>query len=357
MNKTEVSAKQMESTIALFLLASSLISSGSSDAKQDTWICVPIAFALSVPLLWVYSKILELYPGRSYFGNILRAFGRPAGRTVSVILLLFIFFLSAFVLRTFSGFIHIVNMTETPLIAISVSVTAVAVYVMENRVHVLTRICKFTFPFLVTTVVVTIALSVPNMDLNNLKPVLHSGFADIATGTLSYLSMTGGELMICVQMFCELDRREKVFSTFLRGAFWGFLILFSADLRNILILGYSAGVFAFPSYEAVSIVKLGDFFTRIEVLIGINLLLAGFLKNCVMLSTACMGIAKTFGYQDYEPFVAPCSLLILALSIVGSDNTEELFAWARTFTFFSIPFQILIPVLVLIVGTIRKKRE
>lgn len=357
MNRTEISAKQMEMTVAMFLVGSSLISSGSSEAQQDTWICVLLAFALSVPLVWVHARILELYPGRSYFGNMIQVLGKPAGRTVSVVLLLFTFQLSAFVLRTFAEFIHIVNMPETPLVAISACVTAVAVYVLENRLHVLARICKFTLPLLIATLGVTIALSAPSMELDHLKPVLHSGWSHIAYGTLTYFSMTYGELIVCAPMFCELDRKEKVFPVFLRGALWGFLILFGADLRNLLILGYSSGVFLFPSFEAVSVVALGDFFTRIEVLIGINLLMAGFLKNCVMLTTVCIGIAKTFGYRDYEPFVAPCALLIMALSEIVQDNTEQLFQWIRYFSYFSIPFQVLLPVLVLIVGTVRKRRR
>lgn len=345
----------MEATIALFLLGSSLVSSGFSEAKQDTWICVLLALVLSIPLLWVHSAILELYPGRSYFDNIARALGKPMGKVVSALLLLYTFHLGALVMRVFSEFIHIVNMTETPLIAISVCVVAVGVYILNNRLYVLARICKFTFPFLIATVFVTVVLSVPNMDLNNLKPAFHAGWRNIAAGTLAYLSVTYAELIMCAPMFGELGRGEKVFPTFFKGALLGFVILLVADLRNLLILGYSAGMFAFPSYEAVSVVKLGDFFTRIEVLIGINLLLAGFVKNCVMMFTACVGIARTFGYRDGEPFVAPCALLILALSVVVYGNTEELFGWSRYFTYYSIPFQIVIPVLVLIVGKIRKK--
>ena len=345
----------MEATIALFLTGSSLISSGASEAKQDTWICVILAFALSVPLIWVHSRILKLYPGRNYFNNILRALGGPVGKAVSLLLLIFILHLSGLVLRVFAEFIHIVNMTDTPLNAIAVFVSAVGAYVLSNRLYVLTRISKFAFPFLAVTVGLTIVLSLQNMELKNLQPILHSGFGNMAKGTLSSLSVTYAELVICAPMFGELSRKQNIFPTFFRGALWGFLVLLAADLRNLLVLGYSAGTYAFPSYEAVSVVKLGEFFTRIEVLIGINLLLAGFVKSCVTMFTACKGLAEVFGYQDYEPLVGPSTLLILTISELVHNNTEELFGWIRYFTYYSIPFQILLPVLVLIVGTIRKK--
>lgn len=357
MNKTEISSKQMEATIALFLTGSSLISTGASDAKQDTWIAVLLAFALSVPLIWVHSEILKLYPGRNYFGNILRALGGPVGKIVCALLLLFFFHLGALVLRVFSEFMHIVNMTDTPLIALSAVVTAVGVYVMSNRLYVLARISKFTFPFLLVSVALTVLLSLKNMDLNNLRPILHSGWPNLAKGTLTLLAVAYGETVICAPMFGELDRKEDVFPVFFKGALWGFAVLFVADLRNLLVLGYSAGTYAFPSYESVSIVKLGDFFTRIEVLIGINLLLAGFIKTVVVLFTACKGLAEMFHFEDYEPLVGPCALLILTLSELVHSNMEELFGWTQYFTYYSIPFQILLPVLVLAVGKIRKKLQ
>lgn len=357
MHKTEISSKQMEATIALYLIGSSLLSSGAGEAKQDTWICVILGFALSVPLIWVHSRILELYPGRSYFGNIVRALGGPLGKAVCAVLLIYIFHLAGLVLRIFAEFIHIVNMTDTPLIAISAVVTAVWVYVMSNRLYVMARISKFMFPFLTVTVILTILLSIPIMDPGNLRPVLGSGLKNLTMGTVTSLMLPFSEVLVCAPMFLESDRNESVFPVFFRGALWGFLVLLGADLRNLLVLGYSAGTFLFPSYEAVSIIRLGDFFTRVEVLIGLILLLAGFVKNGVILYTCCDGLREVFRYRDWEPLAGPSALVILTLSELVHSSTEELAGWVPYHIFYVMPFQVLIPVLILIVGKIRKKLE
>ena len=357
MHKTEISSKQLEATIAFYLVGSSVISSGAGEAKQDTWICVILGFALSVPLIWVNSRILELYPGRSYFGNIVRALGGPLGKAACAVLLVYIFHLAGLVLRVFAEFIHIVNMTDTPVIAISAFLTAVWVYVLSNRLYVMTRIAKFMFPFLTISVALTIFLAAPDMDPDNLRPVLGSGLKNLTMGTVTSLMLPFSEVLVCAPMFRELDRNESVFPVFFRGALWGFLVLIGADLRNLLVLGYSAGTYAFPSYEAVGIIKLGDFFTRIEVLIGVNLLLAGFVKNGVILYTCCDGLRGVFRYRDWEPFLGPGALVILALSELVYNNTEEMFGWIPYHIFYAMPFHILIPVLVLVVGKIRKKLE
>ncbi|WP_411675773.1 GerAB/ArcD/ProY family transporter [Caproicibacter sp.] len=355
MQKTEISAKQMEATVAMFLIGSSLVKGGSSPAKQDTWICIIIAVFLTIPLMWVHTKILNLYPGRNYYRNILRAMGRPAGTVVCLIFTLYTFHLGALVMRIFSEFIHIAGMTSTPIIAISAAIVAVLVYVLTNRLYVLARISKFMLPFLYITVAITIVLSYQNMDLRNILPILNSKPSDLFQGVLSALAVPYGEILICAPMFGALSREEKIFPTLFKGVLLGFVILFSANLRNFLTLGYSVSVFQFPSYESVSLIQFGDFFTRIEVLIGINLLLAGFFKCCVLLFSACDGLCETLGLRDYEPLVAPSSLLIMTLSGFVVGNTLELFRWMEYMSVYTLPFQVLLPVLVLIVGAARKK--
>ncbi|OCN01202.1 hypothetical protein A7X67_07480 [Clostridium sp. W14A] len=355
MQRTDVSAKQMEATVAMFLIGSSLVKSGSSPAKQDTWICIIIAVILSIPLMWVHTRILNLYPGRNYYQNILRAMGRPAGTVVCLIFTIYTFHLGALVMRVFTEFIHIAGMTTTPTIVISSVIVAVLVYMLSNRLYVLARISKFMLPFLYITVAITIILSYQNMELSNLMPILNSKPSDLFQGVLSALAVPYGEILVCAPMFGALSREEKIFPTMLKGVILGFVILISANLRNFLTLGYSVSVFQFPSFESVSLVQLGDFFTRVEVLIGINLLLAGFFKCCVLLFSACDALSETLGLQDYEPLVSPCALLFLTLSGLLVGNTLEMFRWMEYMSVYTLPFQVFLPVLVLIVGVVRKK--
>lgn len=355
MNKITISAKQMEATVALYLLGSSLVSSGTTQAKQDTWFCILVAMVLIVPMAWVHFQILNLYPGQNYFQNIFKAMGRPAGTAVCALMTLYFLHLGAIVLRIFGEFIHIVNMTETPVIMILVSITACLAYVLSRRLYVLARLCKFVLPFLAVTVAMTIVLSYRDMNWDNLKPILHSSPGDLMRGILTSFAVPYGEIVVCVPMFGALDRSAKAFPTLLKGILLSFLILFSANLRNVLVLGYATNIYNFPSYEAVSVIKIGEFFTRVEVLIGINLLLAGFVKAGVLLYSSCEGLSKLFGYQDYEPLVAPVSLLILTISVLVHKNTVEMYEWLGYLPAYSLPFQVFLPILVLIVGKIRKK--
>ncbi|XOQ43188.1 MAG: Spore germination protein YndE [Clostridium sp.] len=355
MNKIEISAKQMEAIVAVFLSSSVLVMRGSSKAEQDSWLCVIAATVAVIPLLWVHTKILELYPGQNYFGNVIRATGKPVGTVLCLLLIFYSLSIGTFVLRIFAEFMHIVNMTETPLIAILVCMTAVMVYTLSNRLYVLARISKFVLPFVLITVIITVLLSYKTMDINNLKPILHTETSKLFDGFLLVFALPYGEIIICMPMFGAMNRKAKIFPTLLKAVLISFLIIFIATERNRLVLGYSDSIYAYPSYETASVISLGGFLTRVEVLIGINLLLSGFIKTGVLLFTVCDGIAKTFHYRDYEPFVAPMGLVFMTGAVLSSSNTVEMFDWLNYLPVYSLPFQIIIPVLVLIVGTLRKK--
>ena len=345
----------MEALLALFYFGSSMVTGGGRLADQDSWLCIIIGMLCALLLLWLYSAVIELYPGRNYYDNIIKACGKIPGKILVLILSLYSLVLGGQILRNGSEFIHIVNLTETPLIAILAVLTGAGIYILKSRIYVLARVSKFLLPLLYISVFLTVVLSIKDWHPTNLQPMLNTGFSTIAGGSLLVLSLPFGESAICASMFGQLDGKEKSFPVFVKGALLGFIIMLVANLRNLLILGYSAGYYAFPSYAAVSVITLGEFFTRIEVLIGINLLLAGLFKVCVILFAASSGFAKVAGLKDYEPIVASCGLALMTVSIFIVKNTQEMFQFIKLIPYCSLPIQILIPLAALISGKIRNK--
>lgn len=347
----------MECLLALFFLGSSTVTGGISIAKQDTWLCMMIGLLLSFLLLWIYSSVIELYPGRNYYDNIIKACGNIAGRILVFILSFYALLTGALVLRDYAEFIHIVNLTETPLIALYVCLLGAALYVLKTRIYVLARLAKFLLPVIFVCVFITVIISMKDWDFSNLKPFLNTGFSSIAGGSLLVLSLPFGESAVCASLFGQLDSRAKPFPVFVKGAVLGFVPILAANLRNHFTLGYSSGIYAFPSYEAVSTIALGEFFTRIEVLIGIVLLLTGFFKGCVFLFSCASGVAKVLGLKDYEPISASCALFLLTATMFAVSDSQELMKIVPLVPFYSLPIQVLVPLAALIAGKLRNRRS
>ena len=344
----------MECLLAVFYLGSSTVTGGSI-AKQDTWFCMIVGMLLSILLYWLYASVIELYPGRNYYDNILKACGSIPGRILVFLLALYALFTGALVLRDDAEFIHIVNLTETDQIALYVSLLGAALYVLRDRIYVVARLAKFLFPIIIACVLFTVIFSIKDWDLSHLKPYLNTGFPSIASGSLVILSLPFGEAVVCASIFGQLDPRVKPFPVFVKSGVIGFIVLLAANLRNTLTLGYSSILYAFPSYAAVSTVALGEFFTRIEVLIGIILLLTGFFKICVFLFCFASGMAKVFGLKDYEPISAACALFLLTTTMFVFSNSPELMKIVPLVPIYSLPIQVLVPLAVLTAGKLRNR--
>lgn len=345
----------MEALLSLYYFGSSLVTGGGSVSKQDGWLCLILGTALALLLVWVYSAVLELYPGRNFFDNIIRACGKIPGKLLVLLLCLYLLLFSGQVLRNEAEFIHIINLKETPLLVIQSALIGAAVFILSHRIFSLARISKFLAPLVFAFLLLTVVLSIRDWHPSNLKPFLGSGFSSIAGGSLLVLSLPFGESVICAPLFGQLDPKAKSYPVFVKGVLFGFIMMLVSSLRNLLVLGYSNGVYAFPSYSAVSVIAVGEFFTRFEVLININLLLAGLFKITVVIFSLASGFAKVFGLKDYEPLVTSCALIMFVDALYFVKNTEEIVQVVHSIPMLSYPFQVVIPLIALIAGKLRKR--
>ena len=65
MNKEIITNKQGISIIVLFILGSSIVLSPGGGAKQDAWIAIIIALLIALPSVFVYSRLLSIYPEKN----------------------------------------------------------------------------------------------------------------------------------------------------------------------------------------------------------------------------------------------------------------------------------------------------
>lgn len=134
----------------------------------------------------------------------------------------------------------------------------------------------------------------------------------------------------------------------------GAAILSYLFIRNILVLGADTEhVLYFPSYSTIGLIQVGTFIERIEIIVAVVYLLTGIIKIGICLYAVSNGIAKVFNFGSYRTLVAPIGLLMMNLSCFIYTNTMEMFTWAsKIYPYYAIPFQIILPVVILIASEI-----
>jgi spore germination protein KB len=97
-------------------------------------------------------------------------------------------------------------------------------------------------------------------------------------------------------------------------------------------------MYYFDSFKAVSIIALGDFLTRIEVLIGMVFSIDMYVRFCVAYYAVSSGLANIFKIE-YKKLAVPAGLLIMALAAVLFINMLEMYLWNDVYKYFAFPYQ------------------
>jgi len=353
-----ITGKQMQSILILFWIGSLVVIGYNKDAKQDYWVAILGAAIVTLPLIFLSVRLIHLYPGQNLFEIIIKIFGNVFGKIISFIFVFFAIHLGAMVIKTFCVFIKILNMPETPEILTATFIVLLSVWSVKSGPENIGRLAKYCWPILVISIAVTVFLSFKDMNFDNLKPVLNTDIKSLASGCFTLFALPLGEVVVCLSFFSAVGSNVSPLKIYLKALAFTITMIIVVNLRNILILGIpSAEMFYYPSYQAVSIIALGDFFTRVEVIIGLNLVLAGFIKVCVCLYTASLGLTKILNFPNQKTTVVPCGLLMVTLTGLLYSNTAEMFSFIPAYRIYSFPFEVILPVVILVGAEIQTRKK
>ena len=344
-----ITSKQAIIILMFFTVGSSLNVGLNSGSKQDAWLAILIGLFLAAPVIWTFARLLSLYPGQSLYDIIFDVFGRFFGRIVILLFLLHIIMVGALILRNFADFLQIVALPETPELATLLFGIILCGWMVKSGIGAFGRWTKFVLPVVIFVEVFMFLISIKDMDFNNLKPIMGTDINTLMNSSFLLFSLPFTETVIVAFLFGWVQPAGNPYFIYGVGVSAGALIMMVTTLANILLLGVPVlGAFYFPSYESASIIFLGDFFSRIEVLVGMFFMLTGFAKICVCMFAASEGFSRLLNKKEYRDMAVPTALLMLMLAQILFSNTLELYSWLQNvFQYYALPFQVALPLITL----------
>lgn len=358
--KYMLSPRQVIFLIVLFLFGSSAVVGVNinTDVGQDSWISLLLSFILNIPFVLILARIVSLHPGKNIFEIFDELLGKIIGKIFTIFFLLQTLLLGSIVLRNFSEYVEITTLTETPQIPIMICLLLIVIYLAKSGFKALGRWAPIVIVLLILTVVFTIVLSIPVIELENMKPILNHSLKQMTISSVGVFLVPFSELFLILGFADRFNIKKKEKKTFLLGIFATLILLMTIILRNIMVLGIPLlkNTF-FSSYQAARNLELGEFITRIEGLITINFVLAGLTKITILVLVLAKGLAHISKNYDYKRLIVPSSLLILAICPFLFDNVLDIFDFAPLFAIYSIPVQVIIPIIVWIVAEIKNIKK
>lgn len=344
----------MKYVIALSLFASTVMRISQLQGADSLFSTI-VASLLMVPVIFLYNAILRLYPGKNLYDIIVIIFGNIIGKIICVLFLCYTLMLASLALNIFGEFVHVTTMDLTPRIVLAGVMIVLCVYTIYSGLASVGKLAHYVFPITVILIAVTVLVSGNIWNPDNLKPYLNSDSKAFMSDVFTSLTLPFGELAVFMTLFSSVDPKENYPKIFLNGLFIALLLMLVVNARNILILGAVAQNYNFVSYESARIVALGEFFTRIEIVVGVNIMISGFLKIVVSLFSSSIGLAKVLNITEYKHTAVPAALIVITLVGFLFRGLEEAINFVPYYSVFAFLFQVILPVIILVAGVIKKK--
>ncbi|WP_418791998.1 GerAB/ArcD/ProY family transporter [Phosphitispora sp. TUW77] len=320
------------------------------EAGNDIWIAVILAMLLEFPLLFVHTRLLRITPGKDLYDIQQEAFGKVIGKITSFFFIWFAFHLGTLVLRNFSEFIEVISLQETPQYPILLIMGILCIWVVKSGIEVLGRWASFILPLFILVLFGIVFMSIPLIDLRNIRPVLYNGINPVLAGTASLFAFPFAEPALFTMIFDSLKAKDKILKVYMTAALLTAAVLITSYVKNILVLGsHNYLSLYFPTYFSVSLINISETLERIEALTGVTFLFGGFVKASVCLYIASKGFAKMINIDSYKKLVAPIGLLMICMANLIYSNTLEMFLWAsEIYKYYVLPFYVILPLIILI---------
>lgn len=359
MSIERISNRQLFSTMVLFVIGSSLIVGVAAQVDVDKWIAILIALVAAIPTTLMYIKLLSFFPEKNLFEIFPLVLGKWIGQIFVVLYTWYAFHVGAMVLRNFGEFVNMMAMQETPMMVPMLLMTLTCVWMVKEGIEVLGRSAFFLLPIVIVIIVIVQLLCIPQFELQFLMPLLGEGWEPVFEAAFSTYTFPFAETVLVAAVFCCPKHKKAPYKTFVGGLAVGALIILMVTFRNILVLGATLQQNPyFPSYIAVGRIRIGDFLQRIEVTVSLVFVIGAFIKIGICLLAASYGVKKLAGLKDYRSVVLPIGILMTLLGQILYQNTMEMVQWAfDIYSYYALPFQLFLPLLLLIIAWIRKRRE
>ncbi|WP_010281234.1 GerAB/ArcD/ProY family transporter [Bacillus timonensis] len=363
MEKAKISSYQLFVLILLFELGSALLLPLAIDAKQDAWLSILLGIIGGMSLFMLYYRLYQFYPNQlpTEYAQII--LGKLVGKIFAFLYLLYFTYLAARVLRDFGVMLVTFAYSETPLFIVNALLMMVVVYGVRKGIEVLGRTGEILFVIMYLLAITGFILIVVSglIDFNNLKPILENGISPVIKATLTQvLFFPFGEVVVFAMIFPYLNnpRKAKIAGLFSIGLSGVNLAL--VMLINVSVLGVNLTSRApFPLLATIQMIQVAEFIERLDIFFMLALIIGGFFKIGIFFYAVVSGIANLFKIENHTRLCFPTGLVVILLSITMASSFPEhlqegykLVPWIL-----HLPFQIIIPIALLLIAYIRKRKK
>ncbi len=353
-NREVVSNIQSIYLISLFIISETFALARAVEAKNDFWLSIILAIAITVPFMLIFARLHILFPQKDLFDINENIFGRFLGKLLNFALIAYVAFNFMSVLNVFTQFIVTVSFPQTSRAVLTYIFILLCIWMVREGLEVMGRWAALFTPIIFAMIFLTVFALIPEMQVAHILPILHNGAEPVIIGSLATVLFPLSETVV-FPMLLSLDQHHTPYRIYLLGLLVGGFVMLVLLFSQVLVVGIEAyTTYFFPGHLMSTRINIGTILQRIEIVSSASYLLGGFIKISILLLAVTKGFTKVFNISEYRFIVTPMALLIGIFSYVTYPSSIRMLQWAEdVWGYFAAPFQIFIPIMIYVAAEIK----
>jgi spore germination protein KB len=357
MNEKLKTSQFMFLAVSFIMGSTLLITMIDGITSHDTWLVVIIGFITCLPFLLIYAHLSKRFPGKSLIEMSGIIFGKVIGKIVSVIYVAWFFLVLSFNINDVAGFYNGYVMPDTPEMVFIVIFTLVCAFAVKRGLTAIAKVSLLTAVFTILAVVFTTLMLVGNMDLSNFLPPLDKPLIRYVQATQITAELPFMEVVSLLMVVPLIKDNRKLTRSWVSGAAIAALLIFTITVRDTAVLGGASDILGDNAFEAIRLINIGEFLTRIELLIAINYTASLFIKICVLYYVTLNAISQLLGIERNNSLILPLGSIAIVFASIKVESAVVHTIWGAQYApVFSFPCTVFFPLLMVVVAAIRKLR-
>ncbi|MBP1947379.1 GerAB/ArcD/ProY family transporter [Virgibacillus litoralis] len=329
-----------------------------TEAEQDSWLSIIIAFVYVLLVIFVMFRILEQYENADIFGIQVDIFGKWLGKILGT---LYIIYFAAALLSVILTYIDVVKVFIFPEISsliIGVLLISLIIYCIYGGLKVIIGVV-FIFFFSAHWLLFLLYEPAIRMELDHFQPFFQASFPELLKGArATAYSFAGFEILLLIYPFIQNKESAKFPAYF--GAFWSFGLLL---IGTVISIGYFSAVqLKELEWAVLSLFKIVSlpFVERFDYIVVAEWMMVA-LPNMILLMWAITyGIKRMYKVPQTKTLFITSFILLILIAFMSNHNIiirlTDLVAKVGFWVVYVYPF-ILFPIVLLKKRWQRKKES
>lgn len=361
MNREVISGRQLVALVFTFIVATTTLflpSFLTRKSGQDDWIAALVAGLVGVIIVLVVTAVGLKYPELTLIEYSEIILGKWFGKLIGLLFIVFYIHMASMTIREVSAAINTTILTSSSLESITIILFIICAYVVKKGLEVITRLNILILMITFSGMFICLAFLLKDMNIELLTPVLSNGMLPVLKVSVSPAGLFGEVVSIAFLIpFINKPKETRICSII--GVLWASVTLAFFVTLCVMVFGANlAANLTFPILEAVRYINILDYFQHVEIIFLIPWILSNIIKVCFLYYITVFIISKWFKLKNVSTLVLPVGLLLYSISLSLFNNNTDMFDFiSKVLGYYYLPFELGIPLLLLMIGAIREKRR